>query len=509
MSENEKKQTPAAAAADDENHIIAERRAKLAKLREEGVAYPNDFVRKDLFGDLRAEHGEKTREELDEAAIEVAVSGRMMLKRVMGKAAFATVRDFTGEMQYFVTPADVGDEAYALFKSLDLGDIVAAEGTLFRTNKGELSVRVKKLRLMTKSIRPLPDKHKGLTDVEACCRQRYTDLIINEESRQRFATRFKAVSAVRRFMENHRFVEVETPMLNPIPGGANAKPFITHHNALDIDQYLRIAPELYLKRLVVGGFERVFEINRNFRNEGIDARHNPEFTMMEFYATYWTYKEVMEFTEAILRHVAREVTGSAIVTYQGMTINFEEPFDKLTPKQAILKYSPEYTESQLVDEDFLKKELKRLGADEQIDPTLGSLQMALFDETVEKKLIKPTFIIDYPTEISPLARASDVNPDITERFELFIAGRETANGFSELNDPDDQAARFRAQVERKGHGDDEAMYYDADYVTALEYGLPPTGGCGIGIDRFMMLLTDAPTIRDVLLFPALRPESKN
>ena len=273
--------------------------------------------------------------------------------------------------------------------------------------------------------------------------------------------------------------------------------------------YLRIAPELYLKRLVVGGFERVFEINRNFRNEGIDARHNPEFTMMEFYATYWTYKDQMEFTEALLRHVAREVTGSAIVTYQGITINFEEPFDKLTPKQAILKYSPEYTESQLMDEDFLKKELKRLGADEQIDPTLGSLQMALFDETVEKKLIKPTFIIDYPTEISPLARASDVNPDITERFELFIAGRETANGFSELNDPDDQAARFRAQVERKGHGDDEAMYYDADYVTALEYGLPPTAGCGIGIDRFMMLLTDAPTIRDVLLFPALRPESKN
>ena len=279
--------------------------------------------------------------------------------------------------------------------------------------------------------------------------------------------------------------------------------------ALDLDMYLRIAPELYLKRLVVGGFERVFEINRNFRNEGIDARHNPEFTMMEFYATYWTYKDQMEFTEALLRHVAREVTGSAIVTYQGMTINFEEPFDKLTPKQAILKYSPEYSESQLMDEDFLKKELKRLGADEQIDPTLGSLQMALFDETVEKKLIKPTFIIDYPTEISPLARASDVNPDITERFELFIAGRETANGFSELNDPDDQAARFRAQVERKGHGDDEAMYYDADYVTALEYGLPPTAGCGIGIDRFMMLLTDAPTIRDVLLFPALRPESKN
>ena len=355
----------------------------------------------------------------------------------------------------------------------------------------------------------MPDKHKGLQDQEFCYRRRYVDLMVNAESRERFIKRSKASASIRNFRLATDFLEVETPMLHPIPGGANARPFITHHNALNTEMYLRIAPELYLKRLVVGGFERVFEINRNFRNEGIDARHNPEFTMMEFYATYWTYKDQMEFTEALLRHVAREVTGSAIVTYQGMTINFEEPFDKLTPKQAILKYSPEYTESQLVDEDFLKKELKRLSADEQIDPTLGSLQMALFDETVEKKLIKPTFIIDYPTEISPLARASDVNPDITERFELFIAGRETANGFSELNDPDDQAARFRAQVERKGHGDDEAMYYDADYVTALEYGLPPTAGCGIGIDRFMMLLTDAPTIRDVLLFPALRPESKN
>ena len=507
MAENEI--NTAAEAAQEENHIIAERRAKLEKLREAGVAFPNDFVRKDLFGDLRAKYGHMSIEELEAAAPEVACSGRMMLKRIMGKASFATVRDFTGVMQYFVQQNAIGPEAYANFKTFDLGDIVACTGTLFRTKAGDLAIRVNSIRLMTKSIRPLPDKHKGLQDTELCYRQRYVDLIMNEESRERFLTRSNAIAAIRSYMLENRFLEVETPMLHPIPGGANARPFITHHNALNTEMYLRIAPELYLKRLVVGGFERVFEINRNFRNEGIDARHNPEFTMMEFYATYWTYKDQMEFTEALLRHVAREVTGSAIVTYQGMTINFEEPFDKLTPKQAILKYSPEYTESQLMDEDFLKKELKRLGADEQIDPTLGSLQMALFDETVEKKLIKPTFIIDYPTEISPLARASDVNPDITERFELFIAGRETANGFSELNDPDDQAARFRAQVERKGHGDDEAMYYDADYVTALEYGLPPTAGCGIGIDRFMMLLTDAPTIRDVLLFPALRPESKN
>ncbi len=493
----------------NENSVIAERRAKLLKLREHGVAYPNDFVRKDLFGDLNEKYGNKTAEELAALAPKVACAGRVMLKRVMGRLTFATVRDYTGTMQYFVQESTVGEAAYADFKTLDLGDIVACEGTLMRTQAGDLAIKVTSFRLMAKSLRPMPDKHKGLQDQEFCYRRRYVDLMVNAESRERFIKRSKAIASIRNFMLANNFLEVETPMLHPIPGGANARPFITHHNALNTEMYLRIAPELYLKRLVVGGFERVFEINRNFRNEGIDARHNPEFTMMEFYATYWTYRDQMEFTEALLRHVAREVTGSAIVTYQGMTINFEEPFDKLTPKQAILKYSPEYTESQLMDEDFLKKELKRLGADEQIDPTLGSLQMALFDETVEKKLIKPTFIIDYPTEISPLARASDVNPDITERFELFIAGRETANGFSELNDPDDQAARFRAQVERKGHGDDEAMYYDADYVTALEYGLPPTAGCGIGIDRFMMLLTDAPTIRDVLLFPALRPESKN
>ena len=507
MSENEIKSTPAAAAADDENHIIAERRAKLAKLREAGVAYPNDFVRKNLFGDLRAEWGEKSREELEAADLHVAVSGRMMLKRVMGKAAFATVTDFTGTMQYFITPSDVGDEAYAMFKTLDLGDIVAARGVLFRTKKGELSVRVKELRLMTKSLRPLPDKHKGLSDPEMCCRQRYTDLIINEESRRRFATRFKAVSAVRRFMEQHRFVEVETPMLNPIPGGANAKPFITHHNALDIDQYLRIAPELYLKRLVVGGFERVFELNRCFRNEGIDTRHNPEFTTIEFYATYWTYRDQIEFTENLLRYVAREATGSEKITYQGTEIDLSKPFARLTPAQAILKYAPKYQAEQLEDEAFLRAELARLGAPQPDYVGIGALVMALFEEVAESKLIEPTFIIDYPVEISPLARASDTNPELTERFELFIYGRETANGFSELNDPEDQARRFQAQADAKSHGDDEAMYYDADFIRALEYGLPPTAGCGVGIDRFVMLLTDAPTIRDVLLFPAMRPES--
>ena len=490
----------AAAAAEDENHIIAERRAKLAHMRETGVAYPNDFVRKDLFGDLREKWGDKSREELEAAAPEVAVSGRMMLKRVMGKASFATVRDFTGSMQYFVGANDVGPEAYALFKTLDLGDIVAAEGTLFRTNKGELSVRVKTLRLLTKSLRPLPDKHKGLTDPETCYRQRYADLIINEESRARFLTRFKTISAIRRYMEEHRFVEVETPMLNPIPGGANAKPFITHHNALDIDQYLRIAPELYLKRLVVGGFERVFELNRCFRNEGIDTRHNPEFTTIEFYATYWTYRDQMEFTENLLRYVAKAATGSEVISYQGTEIDLGKPFARLTPQEAILKYAPQYTEENLADEAFLRAELKRLGAPQPDHVKIGGLMMALFEEVAESKLIEPTFIINYPVEVSPLARASDTNPEMTERFELFIYGRETANGFSELNDPEDQARRFQAQADAKSHGDDEAMFYDADFIRALEYGLPPTAGCGIGIDRFVMLLTDAPTIRDVLLF---------
>ncbi len=493
--------------ADDENHIIAERRAKLAKWREEGHAYPNDFVRKDLFGDIRAKYENATAEELEALAPEVAVSGRMMLKRIMGKASFTTVRDGSGQMQYFMTPSEMGDEAYAAFKTLDIGDIVAAEGVVFRTKRGELSVRVKTLRLLSKAIRPLAEKFKGLADQEICYRQRYLDLIMNEESRERFLTRSKVISSIRNFMLANRFMEVETPMLHPIPGGANAKPFITHHNALDMDMFLRIAPELYLKRLVVGGFERVFEINRNFRNEGLSVRHNPEFTMMEFYATYWTYVDQMDFTENLLRTVAMEATGKTLIHYQGHDIDLGKPFDRLTPREAILKYAPRYTVEQLDDEAFLRAELERLGEPQPAYAGHGALEMALFEEVAESKLIQPTFIIDYPTEISPLARASDANPDVTERFELFMAGRETANGFSELNDPEDQAARFRAQAEAKTQGDDEAMYYDADYIRALEFGLPPTGGCGIGVDRFVMMLTDAPSIRDVLLFPHMRPEA--
>lgn len=505
MAEN--KVQEAAVAAEDENHIIAERRAKVAKWRETGHAYPNDFVRKDLFGDIRAADGEKTAEELEAQAHQVAVSGRMMLKRVMGKAAFATVRDCSGTMQYFLSPSEVGQEAYDEFKTMDIGDIVAAEGTVFKTKRGELSVRVHKIRLMSKAVRPLAEKFRGLSDQEICYRQRYLDLIMNEDSRARFIKRSKIIVCIRNYMLANRFMEVETPMLHPIPGGANAKPFITHHNALDMDMYLRIAPELYLKRLVVGGFERVFELNRNFRNEGLSIRHNPEFTMMEFYATYWTYKDQMDFTESILRHVAQEVNGSTMVHYQGHNIDLGKPFDRLTPRQAIQKYAPQYTDEKIDDEAFLRNELKRLGEPQPDYVGRGALEMALFEAVAESKLIDPTFIVDYPVEISPLARASDTNPELTERFELYIAGRETANGFSELNDPEDQAARFKAQADAKAHGDDEAMYYDADYIRALEFGLPPTGGCGIGIDRFVMLLTDAASIRDVLLFPHMRPEA--
>ena len=504
MAENK---VEAVQTAEDENHIIAERRAKLLKWREEGHAYPNDFVRKDLFGDLRAAYGEMDAEALEAKAVDVTVAGRMMLKRIMGKASFATVRDVSGTMQYFLSAAEMGDEAYQMFKGLDIGDIIGAEGVLFKTKRGELSIRVRKLRLLSKAIRPLAEKFKGLSDQELCYRQRYLDLIMNEDSRDRFLKRSQIVAEIRRYMIDNRFMEVETPMLHPIPGGANAKPFITHHNALDMDMYLRIAPELYLKRLVVGGFERVFELNRNFRNEGVDVRHNPEFTMMEFYATYWTYKDQMDFTEALLRHVAETVTGSAVVNYQGMEIDLSKPFARMTPREAILKNAPQYTVEQLDDDTFLRNELKRLGAPQPDYVGHGALEMALFDEVAESKLIQPTFVIDYPVEISPLARASDADPSITERFELYIAGRETANGFSELNDPEDQAARFKAQADAKAHGDDEAMYYDSDYIRALEFGLPPTGGCGIGIDRFVMLLTDAPSIRDVLLFPHMRPEA--
>jgi lysyl-tRNA synthetase class 2 len=437
----------------------------------------------------------------------------MVLKRVQGKASFATIQDATGRIQLWLNDEGVGADRHEVFKHWDLGDIVLAEGTLFKTMKGELSVRCSSVRLLAKALRPLPDKFHGLADQETRYRQRYVDLMTNDDTRRTFVARSRIITAIRGHMADAGFLEVETPMLQPIPGGAAARPFSTHHNALDQQMFLRIAPELYLKRLIVGGFERVFEINRNFRNEGLSPRHNPEFTMMEFYAAYTDYAWLMDFTEEVLLVAARAATGDAVVTYEGIEVDLSRPFARMTIVEAIRTHAPEYRDQPLDDIAFVRAELRRIGADVRealvANAPLGTLQLALFEETAESKLWQPTFIVDYPLEVSPLARESDARPGITERFELFITGREMANGFSELNDPEDQAARFRAQVEAKEAGDHEAMFYDADYIRALEYGMPPTGGCGIGIDRLVMLLTDSPSIRDVILFPALKREASS
>ena len=503
---SEQNTTPAEQPVQDENHIIAERRAKLAEWRKAGAAYPNDFRRENLADKLHASYGEKTTEELDATPVTVQVAGRIMLKRVMGKASFITIQDMSGRIQLYVTRDGVGEDVYADFKGWDIGDIVGTTGALFKTKTGELSVKSESIRLLSKCLRPLPDKFHGMSNLEMRYRQRHLDLITNDESRATFIARSKLISAIRRYMDGHGFLEVETPMMHPIPGGASAKPFVTHHNALDQQMFLRIAPELYLKRLVVGGMEKVYEINRNFRNEGLSPRHNPEFTMIEFYEAYADYRTLMDFVEGLLRHAAREALGTEEFSYQGRPLDLSKPFDRLTVVQAVMKYCPEYTEAQLNDEAWLRGELEARKAMPRGEAGLGALQLAFFEETAESQLWNPTFIIDYPVEVSPLARASDANPEITERFELFIVGREIANAFSELNDPEDQAARFQAQAKAKEAGDEEAMYYDADFIRALEYGLPPTGGCGIGIDRLIMLLTDAAAIRDVILFPSMRPE---
>ncbi|GLS13534.1 MULTISPECIES: lysine--tRNA ligase [Hydrogenophaga] len=507
---------PATPAADD-NQLIAERREKLKGLREaqargEGVAFPNDFQPADNAATLFALHGDTTAEALESSPIRARIAGRMMLKRVMGKACFATLQDGSlgasgGRIQIYLNKDSVGEAALDAFKHWDLGDIVAAEGKLMRTRTGELTVHADSVRLLTKSLRPLPDKFHGVQDQEIKYRQRYVDLMTDEAARRRFVTRSQALSSIRDFMVSHGFLEVETPMLHPIPGGANAKPFVTHHNALDQEMFLRIAPELYLKRLLVGGFERVFEINRNFRNEGISVRHNPEFTMMEFYAAYWNYRDLMDFNEQLIRHVVQKVHGDTPLSYQGRPVDVFSPFERLTIREAILKYT-DAGEAGVDDPVWLIAQLKKLGLSEDkhqlSSRSVAGLQVLYFEEKVEEQLWNPTFIMDHPTEISPLARANDARPEVTERFELYITGREFGNAFSELNDAEDQAARFHAQVANKDAGDDEAMFFDADYVRALEYGMPPAGGCGIGIDRLMMLLTDSPSIRDVILFPALR-----
>src|SRR3954469_5999973 len=492
--------------AEEENQIIAERRAKLAALREQGNPFPNDFNRTHLAAELHAAHEAKSNEELEAQPIRVAVAGRMMLKRVMGKASFATLQDLSGRIQLYITRADVSEPVYEAFKHWDVGDIVAAEGMLFRTRTGELSVKASSIRLLAKSLRPLPEKFHGLADQEQKYRQRYLDLITNPESQNVFKARSRTIHAVRDFFVRRGYLEVETPMMQPIPGGAAARPFITHHNALDMQLYLRIAPELYLKRLVVGGFEKVFEINRNFRNEGISTRHNPEFTMLEFYCAHRSYHYLMECIEQMFRYAAHQALGVTTLTYQGREIDLMKPFAKITITDAIKKYRPEITDEILQNREALTAKLNELKIPIRPQDGIYGLQLTLFENTVESELFEPPFIHPYPAEVSPLARREDGNPEFTERFELYIAGREIANGFSELNDPEDQAQRFLEQAKQKEAGDQEAMHYDADYIRALEYGLPPTAGAGIGIDRLVMLFTDSPSIRDVILFPQMRAE---
>src|SRR4249919_1736709 len=495
--------------ARDENQLIAERRAKLKALREEGIAFPNDFRRGDYAEDLQHEYGDAqawTAEVLEGVGREVFVAGRMIAKRVMGKASFVQLQDMTGRIQLYLTANELG-ESYEAFKGWDVGDILGASGTLTRTRTGELSVKATSLRLLTKSLRPLPDKWHGLADVEQRYRMRYVDLIVNPEAREVFVKRSKIVAAMRSWLDARRFLEVETPMMHYIPGGAAAKPFATHHNALDLDLYLRVAPELYLKRLTVGGLERVYEINRNFRNEGVSTRHNPEFTMLELYEAYATYTEIMDLTENLIRDVAVEVLGTTMMEWDGATIDVGPAFRRWRLDESVREKNPEISAADCRDRDALVKHCERLRIPVKAGYGWGKLLLEIFEKTVEGKLEQPTFITHYPVEVSPLARESDTEKGITDRFELFVNGKELANGFSELNDPEDQAARFLAQVEAKEGGDDEAMHFDTDYIRALEVGLPPTGGLGIGIDRLVMLMTGSASIRDVLLFPYMRPEA--
>jgi lysyl-tRNA synthetase class 2 len=497
--------------APDENKLISERRSKLAALRAHGIAFPNDFAPTTFAGDLQAEYADHERwtsEALDQLGRRVRVAGRILLKRVQGKVSFVQLQDMTGRIQLFVHQGTVG-EIYEAFKGWDVGDVVGTEGALMRTKTGELSVRCDALRLLTKSLRPLPDKWHGLADIETRYRQRYVDLIINPEARRVFVLRAGLIRYMRDFLEapERRFMEVETPMMHPIPGGAVARPFVTHHNALDLQMYLRVAPELYLKRLTVGGFDRVYEINRNFRNEGVSTRHNPEFTMLELYQAYATYIEIMDLTEAMVRGGALATLGATALNWEGNAIDVGAPFRRWRMDEAVRHYNPEITQADIRDRGTLARHAERLGIAPKPEFGWGKLLFEIFEKTVEANLIQPTFITAHPTEVSPLARANDGDPEVTDRFELFIGGKELANGFSELNDPEDQAERFLKQVRQKDAGDTEAMHFDADYIRALEYGMPPAGGLGVGIDRLVMLLADVPSIRDVLLFPYMRPEA--
>lgn len=490
----------------DTHDLIEQRRAKLIELRKKGNPYPTDFRRDALAAELLKQFADKTEAELEAHPISVKIAGRIMTRRLMGKASFTHILDMSGRIQLYVRQDDVSSEIYEEFKQWDLGDIIGAEGRLFKTKTGELSIKVQHIHLLTKAVRPLPDKFHGLTDQETRYRQRYLDLIANEETRRTFILRSKITNTIRTFLQERGFLEVETPMMQVLAGGAAAKPFVTHHHALDLPLFLRIAPELYLKRLVVGGFERVFEINRNFRNEGLSTRHNPEFTMLEFYQAYVDYHDLMDLTEKMFHQIAIDVLGSTVFSYQDIAFDFSKPFERITLKNAILKYNPSLQEADIDTLAAAKRTAEKLGIVLQQNEGLGKIQVEIFDKTVEHQLLQPTFITAYPAEVSPLARCNNQDPFITDRFELFIAGREIANGFNELNDPDDQAERFHHQMKNKAAGDDEAMPYDSDYIVALEHGLPPTAGEGIGIDRVVMLFTDSASIRDVILFPHMRPK---
>jgi lysyl-tRNA synthetase class 2 len=492
----------------DENEIIAQRRAKLSSIRKNGQAFPNDFRPDSQARVLHAEYGGKSKEELVEADLTVSVAGRVVLRRIMGKASFVTLQDTTGRIQLYIRQNDLGQEIYDDFKQWDIGDIIGGAGKLMKTNKGELSVQLSDLRLLTKSLRPLPEKHKGLVDKETRYRQRYLDLIMSEESREIFVKRSRIVDVVRRFFMDLDFMEVETPMMQAIPGGATAEPFVTYYNALNVNMYLRVAPELNLKRLVVGGFDRVFEINRNFRNEGMSTKHSPEFTMLEFYMAYVNYHELMDLSEDLIRKLADEVLGTRVFSYAGVDIDVSKPFERLTLLEAILKYNPEISSADLADLENASIIADQRGVEVQKEWGLGKIHMEIFEACVEDRIEQPTFITQHPTEVSPLARCNDDDDFVTDRFELFVMGKEIANGFSELNDPEDQANRFLQQMRAKQAGDNEAMHYDEDYITALEYGMPPAGGEGLGIDRLVMLFTDSSSIRDVVLFPHMRPRTQ-
>ena len=491
----------------DENSLIAQRRAKLDALRADGNAFPNDFRRNAVAGELHAEYDDRENEALEAEPVRVKVAGRMMAKRVMGKASFIQLQDMSGRIQLFLQRDTLPDGVYQAFKGWDVGDIFSAEGALFKTKTGELSVRTESLRMLTKSLRPLPEKFHGLADQEIRYRQRYVDLIMNEVSRKTFRMRSHIVQYIREYLNKLDYLEVETPMMQAIPGGATARPFSTFHNALDMDLFLRIAPELYLKRLVVGGYEKVYEINRNFRNEGLSTRHNPEFTMLEFYQAYADYNDLMDLTEDLLRGMAKALHGTTTIEYQGSQYDFGKPFQRISVRDSILQFNPDLTAADIDNLESARTVAGKLNIPVKDSYGLGKVQIEIFEKTVEGRLDNPTFITAYPTEVSPLARRNDNDPFVTDRFEFFVGGREIANGFSELNDAEDQAERFRQQVVDKDAGDLEAMHYDADYIRALEHGMPPTAGEGIGIDRLVMLFTDSPSIRDVLLFPHMRPEA--